>query len=149
MDSWTTFTSCDRAREAVSRELDGELSPFESRLLSAHLGRCAQCRAFGAEVVGATRALRDAPLEQLEQPLTLPRRRALRPVHGSAAAALAAAAVLVLSVAGPVDLEGDADRLGAPASPQPTRIVEDGEVFPADFIQRGPSQNSEDVALPE
>ena len=148
MDRWTTFRSCDRAREAVSRGLDGELSPFEERLLSAHLLRCASCREFEATAAALTNSLRTAELQPLEQPIALPRRRSLRPLHGSAAAAVAAAAVLILSVAGPVGFEETQDRLSAPTRPIAPRIVEDGDPFPADHARPG-ATSAEDVAVPE
>jgi anti-sigma factor RsiW len=134
MDAWTTFRSCDRAREAISRALDEDLSPFEARLLASHLDACADCRDFHSGAADMTATLRAAPLERLEQPVTLPPRRVLRPLHGSAAAAIAAAAVLVLSVAGPANLNRVPNvQLAAPAThPSKSRIVEDGVPFPAD-----------------
>jgi predicted anti-sigma-YlaC factor YlaD len=139
MDGWTAFGSCDRAREAISRVLDDELSPFEARLLADHLDDCSDCREFHAGAAATTASLRAAPLLPLEQPLTLPRRRVARPLQGSAAAVVAAAAVLVLSVAGPVDLNSisgvptvDASRAQASSA---RRIVPDGIPFPADFPQ--------------
>jgi len=82
---------CERARESASLRLDGELSEFEQALLTAHLARCAACRSFADELDGFTSRLRAAPLEALEQPITLPtRRRGIisRPVEIAAAAAL-------------------------------------------------------------
>jgi ferric-dicitrate binding protein FerR (iron transport regulator) len=131
MDGWTAFRSCDRAREAVSRALDGDLSLFEARRLASHLDVCADCQAFQATVGAAARELRAAPLEQLSAPIALPRRRVLRPVQGSIAAAMAAAAVLLLTVTAPVDLDVRAPvRFAAPA-PDELRIVADGQTLPA------------------
>jgi anti-sigma factor RsiW len=81
---------CERARECASLRLDGELSEFEQALLSAHLARCEPCRSYAAELDAITTRLRSAPLEPLEQPVTLPRRRRIsrRPVEIAAAAAL-------------------------------------------------------------
>jgi anti-sigma factor RsiW len=53
---------CARARFWASLRVDGELSELEGALLDAHLGRCAACREYAAGVVGATAALRNAPL---------------------------------------------------------------------------------------
>ena len=137
MDRWTTFRSCDRARESVSRGLDGELSPFEARLLSAHLLRCVPCREFEADAAALSEALRNAPLETLERPVALPRLRTPRTAHASAAAALAGAALLVLSVTGPLDfVDGTNERLSARETTAGTRILEDGEPFPADLPAR-------------
>jgi anti-sigma factor RsiW len=146
MNAWTTFRSCDRAREAVSRALDDELSAFEARLLAAHLDDCPACREFHEGAADTAKALRAEPLVQLEQPLTLPRRRVARPLQGSAAAAVAAAAVLLLSVAGPVDFNRvptvDAKR---PQTSYASRIVPDGTPFPADYRRGDSDRKSQPV----
>ena len=143
MDPRTAFRSCDRAREAASRALDDDLSPFEARLLAEHLDVCADCRAFQASAAATAMELRDAAHERLTYPVTLPRRRSLRPFQGSAAAAMAAAAVLVLTVAAPVDLDDvRSSPLAAPAtSSDESRLVPDGETLPLDY--------SVAVAMPE
>ena len=135
MDPRTTFRSCDLAREAASRALDDDLSPFEARLLAAHLDVCADCRAFQASAAATAMELRNAAHERLTYPVALPRRRALRPFHGSAAAAMAAAAALVLTITAPVDLNGvQPSRLAAPAtSSDESRLVPDGETLPLDY----------------
>ena len=53
---------CERARAWVSLALDGELSELERRLLDAHVGRCAACDAFAAELEGVVEGLRSTPL---------------------------------------------------------------------------------------
>jgi predicted anti-sigma-YlaC factor YlaD len=149
MNAWSTFRSCDRAREAISRALDDELSPFEARLLAEHLDACAGCREFHSGAAATAESLRTSALIPLERPLTLPRRRVARPLQGSAAAVIAAAAVLVLSVAGPVDLNSingvptvDGSRRQASAV---SRIVPDGTPFPADHVRRSADRKSEPV----
>src|SRR5215831_11917857 len=85
--------TCDRAAELVSLDLDGELSRFERVLLARHLGRCATCADYAAEVTAATKVLRSAPLEALREPVALPtiRRRFPRVIgHIAATAAVAA-----------------------------------------------------------
>jgi predicted anti-sigma-YlaC factor YlaD len=87
---------CDRTREWLALQLDGDLSEFETALLVAHLGRCEACRAFGAEISVITQQLRAAPLERLSRPVSLPRLRRRLPVRqlqlGAAAAVLVVAA---------------------------------------------------------
>jgi predicted anti-sigma-YlaC factor YlaD len=106
---------CERARECASLRLDGELSEFEQALLVAHLGRCAACRAFAAELDAVTTRLRNAPLESLEQPVALPTRRRIssrRPVEIAAAAALMLTA---LGVTGALrTIEGSSPTLVSP-----------------------------------
>ncbi|SRR6266536_4007387 len=82
---------CDRMREQVSASLDGELSELETARLQAHLGICAACRTYAAGAAAAARLLQESPLEELDFPIVLPRRRlaaARRLQVGAAAAAL-------------------------------------------------------------
>lgn len=143
MDGSTTFESCDRARAAASRALDGDLSSFETRLLEAHLKRCSACSTFQASIATTALELRAAPLERLERAITLPRRRVLGTVQGSAAAAMAAAAVLLLSVTAPVDFDSPSPhRLVVPPAQVEFRIVPDGETLPADYmVMVDPNEN--------
>jgi anti-sigma factor RsiW len=87
--------TCDRVRGQVSLELDGEISQLERVMVAAHLRRCDRCRAFRDDVVAITRALREAPLEQLEHPVVLPRRRR---VSGTAVRVAAAAASIAVAL---------------------------------------------------
>jgi predicted anti-sigma-YlaC factor YlaD len=86
---------CDRIREWISLELDGELSRIERALVDRHLAVCGDCTAFAAEVRGFTQALRDESLEPLARPIQLPSRRqvSVRPLQVAAAAAVAVVAV--------------------------------------------------------
>jgi predicted anti-sigma-YlaC factor YlaD len=94
--------TCNREREWISRALDGELSEFEQVVVAAHLERCAECRAFAADVRACTTLLRSAPAEPLETGIWLgdPRRSAraarlrLRVAPAASAAAALAAAFL-------------------------------------------------------
>ncbi|MDQ3822108.1 MAG: zf-HC2 domain-containing protein, partial [Actinomycetota bacterium] len=86
--------TCERARMWASLRLDGELSELERALLDAHLARCESCSVYVREIDAATTALRHAEPQHPAHPIALPlRRRVLRPVHVSAAAAMLALAV--------------------------------------------------------
>jgi len=85
---------CDRAREWISLQLDGELSEFERIVLEAHVVRCADCREFRVELQGISLGLRQAPLEPLRRPIELPRRTRLSGRTLQFAAAAAAAVVV-------------------------------------------------------
>lgn len=88
-------SECQRAREAVSSRLDGELSELGSARLSAHLRECAACSAYALEVAAVATRLRMAPLEQPSVPVALPRTARRRPglqIAAAAAAVLVAAA---------------------------------------------------------
>ena len=79
-------------REAVSAQLDGELSELEAIRLRTHLDSCESCREFEASANFSTTALRMAPLEPLTRPIALPSRRR---VSFRVPAAAAAAVVMV------------------------------------------------------
>lgn len=88
-------SACDRAREALSLALDGELSELERARLDLHLEHCPECRAFEAETTAASRLLRSAPLEQMSVPIALPRPRRLSAARMMQAGAAAAAVAIV------------------------------------------------------
>ena len=87
-------TACDRAREAISQSLDGELHGLERTRLQSHLRRCSSCRSFEAETGGLTRLLRDAELEAAPFEIVMPRIRFGRPRFTAVAASIAAVAVV-------------------------------------------------------
>jgi anti-sigma factor RsiW len=87
-------TECERARKAVSAQLDGELSELGSARLSAHLRACSPCTAYALELASIATRLRAAPLERPRIGVALPSRRR-RPglqIAAAAAAVLVAAA---------------------------------------------------------
>jgi predicted anti-sigma-YlaC factor YlaD len=79
-------------------DVDGELSTFEGVLLNAHLGDCAECRAFRSTIGQFTRALRTAPPEPFEGVRPRRVRRRVGRSFASAVAALAFVAVGLGSV---------------------------------------------------
>ena len=85
-------TNCERAREWSSLRLDGELPQLQRAMLRKHLAACSGCTAFDSDLADATAALRTAPMELLERPVVIPRRRrsALRIAPAFAAAAAVA-----------------------------------------------------------
>jgi predicted anti-sigma-YlaC factor YlaD len=88
--------ACDRCREQLSLELDGELSEVERAMLRAHLRRCAVCHEFAERVTAVVRLLRTAALEHAETaPLVSPRpiRLLAMRLQAASAAVLAVAAV--------------------------------------------------------
>ena len=127
---------CDRVRAQVSLRLDGELSQLESRMVDAHLARCAECREFEAEVSEVTTALRAAPLEPLAQPVTVRRLRRASISRGQVSMVAAVAVAMLGALTQLGDRQGDPslnrpDRFGT--STQLTREVEqiiaDGRAF--------------------
>jgi hypothetical protein len=93
-------TECQKARERISLDLDGELSLHESGLLERHLSHCAECALFAVDVRRYTGLLRAAPLEQ-PPPFALPRRASARRFSvrvGATVASTAAAALVAVSV---------------------------------------------------
>ena len=100
-------------REAVSAQLDGELSELEAIRLRTHLAACESCREFEASASFSTTALRGAPLEPLTRPIALPSRRRI-----SFRMPAAAAAAVVMVAAGGVfeSLHGGAAIRGTQAS---------------------------------
>ena len=93
---------CSRVRSQVSLALDGELSQLEQAMVARHLEGCAACSTFRDDLTAVTRAMRQAPLAELERPVVLPRLRRARvaAVRGMAvrAGAVAAGIALVLGL---------------------------------------------------
>ena len=54
-------TGCERWREAISAELDGEDPGVDRRLLDAHLTRCPACRSFASAVAATPGRASDPP----------------------------------------------------------------------------------------
>jgi anti-sigma factor RsiW len=95
---------CDRVRSQISLELDDELSQLEHAMVSAHLERCSECRAYRDDVAAFTSAVRATPLERMERPIGL--RRPRRVIAARLQVGVAAAfAVVALGVAGQIASE--------------------------------------------
>ena len=97
---WWRTTSCERAAQWISLELDGELSELERARLARHLDRCASCRVWSAEVGGFTSLLRTAPFVELSAPVAVvvPRVRARRRAAVATLATVAAAAAVLVAL---------------------------------------------------
>src|SRR5436305_1138715 len=89
--------ACQKAREAVSLQLDGELSELGSLRLATHLRRCEACSAHALELSATLDLLRSAPLEQLAFVLQPRRRASSARIMTVAATAVAVATGLFLS----------------------------------------------------
>jgi anti-sigma factor RsiW len=89
--------ACSRARELISRRLDGDLSELDETRLASHLDSCATCRGFAWRAQATALALRTSPLEQPSRPIMLPQRRktSLRAAQVSAVAAVLLVATAV------------------------------------------------------
>lgn len=109
-------SDCQRAREAVSAQLDGELSELGSARLSAHLRECDACAAYALDLASISTRLRTAPLERPQTSVELPARR--RPALQLAAVAAAVVAVAASSLA-----LGHALGSSGPSAPTATRSV--------------------------
>jgi hypothetical protein len=69
---------CDRARQWSSLRVDGELSELEDVLLEQHLGGCADCCSFEADLHSAAQVLRTSPVEAPAFAFRMPARAAVR-----------------------------------------------------------------------
>ena len=111
---------CERARSWAALAPDGELSELEQKLLDAHLARCAACSGFSVHVAAVTAELRDAPLQPLSWPVSIPARRR-QPVYARVRTVGAAAAVALMALGiasrGPLSA-------GDQQSFQPPRVVD-------------------------
>jgi hypothetical protein len=142
---------CERTRGWASLAIDDELSEFEQALMRAHLGRCADCAAFAADVSVATETLRATDLEPLAHPIVLPVRT--RRVGSSALRLGAVAAVFVgaLGLAGSLTIDAGPPpgRSAAPAgvSDQATEILL-REAQRQALIPLPPQNRSRKVLLP-
>lgn len=114
-------TSCEQARERLSLQLDGELSPHEELLLERHLGRCGACEAFASNVREYTQLLRTTPLEPAP-PVWFVRRPAARRAAARVAAVTAAAAAAVLVAVSAVPLGSAPTRSSAGFGYWPTGL---------------------------
>ena len=135
--------ACDRAREWASLALDGELSGFEQALLDAHLGRCADCRAFATDLGDATGLLRSSVPERPSTPISIPGR--LRPQTRVRNVLALAAAASVFVTAG---LFGVMHSFGPTAQPLlRTHAVQQTGLVNADLLQQRRGRRAQLVAV--
>jgi predicted anti-sigma-YlaC factor YlaD len=106
---------CDRVRQWVSADVDGELSTFERILLADHLAGCRPCREFRASVDGLTSSLRAAPSEQFEGIVIGRVRRRARLRLAPAAAAMAVAVVGLGSILASAEIRPNSASRVSPA----------------------------------
>jgi predicted anti-sigma-YlaC factor YlaD len=93
-------SDCLRARGALSARLDGPLAALDALRLDVHLGTCADCRGYAADLGAIAALLRDAPLEQPGRAMFAPAARPhRRPEIRLWMAAAAVAAVLLAAAA--------------------------------------------------
>jgi predicted anti-sigma-YlaC factor YlaD len=88
---------CERARSWAALAPDGELSELERKLLDSHLQRCGACGHFAVQVAAIAAELREAALQPLPQPVSVPVWRR-RPVYARFRAVGAAAAVALMAL---------------------------------------------------
>jgi anti-sigma factor RsiW len=108
---------CERGREWISLRLDGELPELAQKMLDSHLARCADCRAFEADVVSTTGLVRATPLQQLERPVALPAGRRLVFTTRRLTAVAASAAAVALGLAAFLNLPSSGPLAAGPALP--------------------------------
>jgi predicted anti-sigma-YlaC factor YlaD len=120
-------SDCDLIRGHVSAALDGKLSEVDSARLAAHLGSCAECRAYSAGAGTTTQLLRATPLEELGFPIVLPSRRlaVARRLQVAAAAAALVATVGLSAVVGSLGTGGATRAEASPAHAGKLRSTED------------------------
>ena len=108
---------CERARSWAALAPDNELSELEHRLLGAQLTRCPGCSRFAEQVAAVSRALRNAPLEPLTYPVSVPswrRRGAFARIQAVSAAAAVAAMALGIAARAPLPSEGRGEAFRLP-----------------------------------
>jgi anti-sigma factor RsiW len=115
---------CSRAQAWASLELDGELSQLESALLEAHLRRCAACAVQVAEIRALTAAIREAPLEQPQEPAFVPTPAREPSRSGTLAVRIAIAATLAALAGGLGVVAGIVSGgSGEPTAPEPELVL--------------------------
>ncbi len=91
-------TTCARARESVSAQLDDELPDLEFDRLETHLLVCPECAAWADQVRDLTARLRVTSLEEPAGRFVLPGRGRSWRVGSAVAVAVASAAALVATM---------------------------------------------------
>ncbi|MBV8479979.1 MAG: zf-HC2 domain-containing protein [Actinobacteria bacterium] len=92
-------SSCQWARQAISAQLDDELSEIGTARLRHHLRTCAECSAYAQEAAAVTTRMRMAPLVLPDARIASPRprRRRRAPVTAAAAVLVVSGGLLALS----------------------------------------------------
>ena len=109
---------CQRARQYISLDVDGELSLLERALLKRHLEGCGSCNEFDLRLRATTAALRTTPAERPSERFRVPARLPSRRRLGVAAVAAVVAAAGLGSLVGAL-----VERPSGPApAPRPTEV---------------------------
>lgn len=126
---------CDRARGWAALAPDGELSQLERKLLGSHLDRCASCSMFAVEVAAVAFELRDASVQPLSRPVSVPvwrRRRTYARMRTVGAAAAVAAMALGIAARAPLSSSDSAST----ALPRVTNFANDAPAREVELIAR-------------
>lgn len=126
---------CDRARSWAALAPDGELSELERKLLGSHLDRCVSCNRFAVEVAAVAAELRDASLEKLSRPVSVPVwRRRHTYARMRAVGAAAAVAAMALGVASRAPLSSSEQ--GSSRLPRVTNFANSAPAREVELINR-------------
>jgi hypothetical protein len=124
MTRFRTNHECEQARAWSALAPDGVLSEFEHASLQSHLGSCAACARFAAQVEELARLVRRAELVPLPRPVSARSRHSLhRTLVARVRPVVAAAAVALMAV-------GVASRAPLPVEPRETVTLDGAAVSP-------------------
>ena len=124
--------NCQRARVAVSLDVDDALSELERAFLHAHVARCAACAAYCVDVAAMTLLLRAQPFEPLAHGVNLAHAQRTWRRGGLRVATSGAAALLLMGVMAAAQFAHSTatfSRLGADATNAAGSTVELKQIY--------------------